>query len=143
MGKYYGCFLQFFFFEIHPEFSDFVNSDNCSGKFTSKSIRILPVFIQKKFWRRCMSKQSSLTTILIYFSYSQILEGNKDTNLNHFTYNSFTEIIYLICIAIELSFYPLIYFQHLNLVSEYAHWFIGLDSQSNAIHWYCLFRWEY
>ena len=35
------------FFEILPNFNDFVNSDDCIGKITSKSIRLKSVFIQK------------------------------------------------------------------------------------------------
>ena len=35
-------------FQISKKFSDFVNSDDPIGKITSKSIRLHPVFIQKK-----------------------------------------------------------------------------------------------
>ena len=35
------------FYEILPKFSDFINSDDCIGKITSKSMRLQPVFIQK------------------------------------------------------------------------------------------------
>ena len=31
-----------------PKFSDFINSDDCMGKITSKSVRLYPVFNQKK-----------------------------------------------------------------------------------------------
>ena len=37
-----------FLFEILPKFSDFVNSDDYFGKITLKSIRLQPIFIQKK-----------------------------------------------------------------------------------------------
>ena len=37
------------FFEILPNFSDFVNSDDCIGKITSKSARLQLFFIKKKF----------------------------------------------------------------------------------------------
>ena len=37
--------LGFFFFKILPNFSDFVNYNDCIGKSTSKSIRLQPVFI--------------------------------------------------------------------------------------------------
>ena len=36
-------------FEIHPKFSDFVNSGDWIGKITSTSIRLQPVFILKRF----------------------------------------------------------------------------------------------
>ena len=39
----------FFFFELLQKFSDFVNFNYCIGKITSKSIRLQPVFIQKRF----------------------------------------------------------------------------------------------
>ena len=42
-------FLVFFyavFFILLPKFTDFINSDNCIGKITLKTIRIYPVFIQ-------------------------------------------------------------------------------------------------
>ena len=41
-------FLQFFFFELLQKFNDFVNSDDCIGKITSKSISLYPIFIKKK-----------------------------------------------------------------------------------------------
>ena len=41
-------FFAVFFFEIFPKFCDFVNSDDCIEKITSKAIRLQPVFIQKK-----------------------------------------------------------------------------------------------
>ena len=37
------------FFEILQKYSDFVNSNHYIGKITSKSIRLQPVFIPKKF----------------------------------------------------------------------------------------------
>ena len=37
------------FIAILPKFSDFVNSDDCMGKITSKSIRLQRVFSQKGF----------------------------------------------------------------------------------------------
>ena len=42
-------FLQFFF-KLLPKFSDFINSDNCIEKITSKPIRLYPVFIQKNIY---------------------------------------------------------------------------------------------
>ena len=36
--------------KLMPEFSDFINSDDCIGKITSKSIKLFPVFIQKKIF---------------------------------------------------------------------------------------------
>ena len=36
------------FFDILPKFSDFVNFDYCIGKITSESIRLQPVFVQKR-----------------------------------------------------------------------------------------------
>ena len=36
------------FIEIPSKFSDFVNFNDCIGKIISKSIRLEPVFIQKK-----------------------------------------------------------------------------------------------
>ena len=41
-------FFQLFFFELLPKFSDFVNSNDCIGKVTSKAIWLYPVFIKKK-----------------------------------------------------------------------------------------------
>ena len=41
-------FLEFFltlFFKLVLKFSDFINSDDCIGKITSKSIRLYPVLI--------------------------------------------------------------------------------------------------
>ena len=38
-----------FFFKLLPKFYDFVNSNEYIRKITSKSIRIYPVFIKKKF----------------------------------------------------------------------------------------------
>ena len=40
------CFLffAFFFLEILPKFSDFINSDDWIGKIASKSIRLQPVY---------------------------------------------------------------------------------------------------
>ena len=37
-----------FFFKLLPKFSDLINSGDCIGKITSKSIRLYPVFIEKK-----------------------------------------------------------------------------------------------
>ena len=37
------------FFEILPKFIYFVNSDDFIGKITSKSIRLQPLFIKKRF----------------------------------------------------------------------------------------------
>ena len=37
--------LQFLF----PKLSDFVNSDDCIGKITTNSIKLQPLFIQKRF----------------------------------------------------------------------------------------------
>ena len=34
-------------FKLLPKFSDFINSDYCIGKITSKPIRLKPVFIKK------------------------------------------------------------------------------------------------
>ena len=45
--KFFRFFLQFLF-KLLPKFSDFINSDDCIVKITSKSIRIYPVFIQKR-----------------------------------------------------------------------------------------------
>ena len=45
--KYLGFFLQCSS-KLFPMFSKFINSDDCIGKITSKSIRLEPVFIQKK-----------------------------------------------------------------------------------------------
>ena len=36
-----------FFFKLLPKCSDFINSDDCIGKITSKSIRLKPSFILK------------------------------------------------------------------------------------------------
>ena len=36
------------FFKLLPKFTDFINSDNCIEKITSKSIRTHPVFILKQ-----------------------------------------------------------------------------------------------
>ena len=36
-----------FFFELIPKLSDFVHSDGCTGKITSKYNRLFLVFIQK------------------------------------------------------------------------------------------------
>ena len=41
--KYFRFFLAVFF-EIVPKFSDFVNSDDCIGNITPKSIRLQSVF---------------------------------------------------------------------------------------------------
>ena len=41
------CFEINFFFKWLLKFSDFINSDNCIRKITSKSIILYPVFIQK------------------------------------------------------------------------------------------------
>ena len=32
--------MQFFFFKLHPKFTDLINSDDYIGKITSKSIRL-------------------------------------------------------------------------------------------------------
>ena len=37
-----------FFFELLPKFSDFENYNDCIEKITLKSIRLHPVFIEKK-----------------------------------------------------------------------------------------------
>ena len=37
------------FFKILPKFSEFVNSDDCIEKITSKSMRLQPVYIKRKF----------------------------------------------------------------------------------------------
>ena len=37
------------FFEMLLKFSDLINPDNCIAKIISKSIRLQPVFIKKKF----------------------------------------------------------------------------------------------
>ena len=42
-------FFCIFFLEIFTRSSDFVNSVDCVGKITSKSVRLQPVFIQKRF----------------------------------------------------------------------------------------------
>ena len=42
--KKLGFFMQFFF-KFLPKFTDFINSDDCIGKITSKSIRMNPVFL--------------------------------------------------------------------------------------------------
>ena len=42
-------FLFAVFIEIFPTFNDFVNSSDCTGKIISKSIRLQPVFNQKRF----------------------------------------------------------------------------------------------
>ena len=44
----YVRFFAVFFFEILPKFSIFVNSDDCSGRMTPKSIELQPIFIKKK-----------------------------------------------------------------------------------------------
>ena len=36
------------FKKILPVFTEFVNSDDCIGKITSKSIKVQPAFIQNK-----------------------------------------------------------------------------------------------
>ena len=41
-------FKMFFFFKLLPKLSDHINSDNCIGNNTSKSIRLIPVIIKKK-----------------------------------------------------------------------------------------------
>ena len=41
-------FLQYFVFKLLPKFKDLINSDDCIGKITLKSIRLYPVFIKKK-----------------------------------------------------------------------------------------------
>ena len=46
-GKENCTFFCSFFFEILKKFSDFVNSDDCIGKITSKSIRINSDFVLK------------------------------------------------------------------------------------------------
>ena len=35
--------------EILKKFNDFVNSDDCIGKITSKPIRLYPIFIKKNY----------------------------------------------------------------------------------------------
>ena len=51
----FRCKMRFFrffyavFFILLPKFADLMNSDNCIGKITLKSIRIYPVFIQTFF----------------------------------------------------------------------------------------------
>ena len=47
-GKMEMFVLLAVFLEILPKFCDFVNSDDCIGKITSKSIRLKPVCIQTK-----------------------------------------------------------------------------------------------
>ena len=42
-------FFSVFFFKLLPKLIDFINSDDCIGKIISKSIRLYPVFIQKRF----------------------------------------------------------------------------------------------
>ena len=37
------------FFKLLPKVSNLINSDDSIGKMTSKSIRIYPFFIKKKF----------------------------------------------------------------------------------------------
>ena len=38
----------YFFFKLLPKRRNFINSDDCIGKITPKSIRLNPVFIEKK-----------------------------------------------------------------------------------------------
>ena len=38
-----GFFCSNFFFKLLPKFNDFINSDDCIGTITSKSIRLQPV----------------------------------------------------------------------------------------------------
>ena len=45
--KFMGFFLQSFF-AVFQKFCDFRNSYDCIGKITSKSIKLFPVFIQKR-----------------------------------------------------------------------------------------------
>ena len=40
-----------------PKLSDFVNSDSCIWKITSKYIGLQPVFIKKKDWKLIKKKQ--------------------------------------------------------------------------------------
>ena len=44
-----SSFFCSFFSKYFQKSSDFVNSDDCSGKTTSKSIRLQPDFVQKRF----------------------------------------------------------------------------------------------
>ena len=39
-----------FFFELLSKFSDIINSDDCIGKITSKSVRLQPFLIQEKIY---------------------------------------------------------------------------------------------
>ena len=48
--KYLKFFLQYFFSNILPKFSDFVNSEDCIGKITLEFIRPQPVSIKKNIW---------------------------------------------------------------------------------------------
>ena len=41
-------FLAVLFFKLLPKLSDFIYSDDCIEKITSKSARLYPVFIQNK-----------------------------------------------------------------------------------------------
>ena len=58
MELFQVIFLAVFFFEILPKFIDFVNSDGCIGKITSKSIRLYKVTIKKKEYFPTMGSPS-------------------------------------------------------------------------------------
>ena len=47
--KMFSFFCCSFFFKLLPKHSDYINSDDCIEKITTKSIKIYPVFNFKKF----------------------------------------------------------------------------------------------
>ena len=59
----------------------------------------------------------------------------KDTNVNHFTYNIFTEHIFLYLAYLHWQRLTILSSHTIPVFVNYAHSFTGLDFESNALYW--------
>ena len=85
------CFAVFCF-KLLPKFSNLINSNGCVEKITSKSIRLYPVFIQKKIW---IKKKEFISGEQIWNSGNYIYDYARSFFRNDFNPSCFTGILYL------------------------------------------------
>ena len=95
------------FFQILPKFTDFVNSNECIGRITSKSMRLQPVFIQKKI----SSKQWKNEKYRLLYTYIYIYDHGHLFFALHWLcfYNNYicylTIYVYTLHTYIQLNIY--------------------------------------